>query len=157
MVSRNLHRKHKRSGVWLFLGGLFEYFILMFPLVASTFMLSVRNDTITFINIIITFILVPISWSAGTYQSYYEKTYYNGKNLNEILRKRTTPRSEKRTIWFVIMATFTAAAVPLVLNFVILFQQNLIAGWGLAIVAYGIAGVLAMIFWYFYTTVAQKH
>jgi hypothetical protein len=141
MVARNIHGKHEKSGERLFFENLVAYFSLMFPLVASAFMLSARNDTVTFINIILTFILVPIGWATSMCQEYHEKTYYKGKHLVEVLKKRAIPRSEKRVIWFLIVATFTAMAVPFVLNFAILFQQNLIEGGGLVIMVYGIAAV----------------
>jgi uncharacterized membrane protein len=142
-----MFKRHLKEDREYFLKSLISLVFFMFPLVASTFALSVRHDTITLINAIIAFILVPILLALVLYLMYYEIAYYKGKSLEKIFRRKKTPKSEKRRILYLYTGVLLSMGVPYILNFVVLFQQNLFTGWGFGVVAYGVAGALVLVFW----------
>ena len=148
MAARNTHSKHVKSIARFFSENLYSYYITMFPLVASVFALFMRYNALTFVNIIATFILVPIVWTSSAYVGYYERTHYRGMRFSAVLKKKSTTKSERSKILRSLVApAFVSLAVPYVLNFVVLFQQNLVHGWGIAVAAYGIAEVLGILVW----------
>ena len=142
-----MEKRHSKEDREYFFKNLVALVFFMFPLVASTFALSVRHDTITLINAIIAFILVPILLALALYIIYYEIAYYNGKSLEKVFRRKKTPKSEKRRISYLYTGSLLSMGVPYILNFVVLFQQNLFAGWGFGVAAYGVAGALVLVFW----------